>query len=357
MHIHLVQFQILDRQAFQVVGHQVVPTGERIPPPASEAGFKDTAKVPPGQILRVIARFTEYTGNFVFHCHMLEHEDNDMMRQFTVLPRGGHAPVVAAARAEPSRLWPPDRQLEAVRIVGVRDAGGNPAEIHITGVTQDEPISGGEPAAGAQGSDEVEMTGGHSAEGAGPERHDHADLTCVDARIDGLGQVSLRRDRKEDANGRVYRISFMAVGKDGGSAPGSVTVVVPTRSSVRTAVDDGQSFHSLDGCPVTAPEAMAMQAQAMPSRPAPAATALAPPRVQGRTVRAEYSLAEASEVSLSLYDLAGRRVAGVDEVMRDAGNHSAAIALNHLSRGIYFLRMRVAGKSYDQRLVVRSGQQ
>jgi spore coat protein A len=86
MHIHLVLFQILDRQAFQLIGNSVVPTGPRLPPPPTEAGWKDTVQVNPLEITRVIAKFDGYTGEYPYHCHILEHEENDMMRRFLVLP-------------------------------------------------------------------------------------------------------------------------------------------------------------------------------------------------------------------------------------------------------------------------------
>ncbi len=85
MHMHLVFFQVLDRQPFQVISNTIVPTGPRVPPPPEEAGWKDTVQVEPQEITRVIARFDDYPGLFPYHCHILEHEDNDMMRQFWVL--------------------------------------------------------------------------------------------------------------------------------------------------------------------------------------------------------------------------------------------------------------------------------
>jgi cysteine-rich repeat protein len=86
MHLHLVMFQVLDRQAFEVQSGVVVPIGDRQPPSADEAGWKDTVQVPPDRIVRVIARFEDYKGRFPYHCHILEHEDHEMMRQFqTVL--------------------------------------------------------------------------------------------------------------------------------------------------------------------------------------------------------------------------------------------------------------------------------
>ena len=86
MHVHLVQFQVLDRQDFVLGGGgTVVPVGPRLPPPANEAGWKDTVQTQPGQITRVIQRFEDFAGIFPYHCHILEHEDHEMMRQFNLL--------------------------------------------------------------------------------------------------------------------------------------------------------------------------------------------------------------------------------------------------------------------------------
>ncbi len=82
MHMHLVMFQVLDRQDFVMDGDEVIPIGERVPPPPEEAGWKDTVQARPGQITRVIASFEDYNGLFAYHCHILEHEDHEMMRQF-----------------------------------------------------------------------------------------------------------------------------------------------------------------------------------------------------------------------------------------------------------------------------------
>jgi spore coat protein A len=86
MHMHLVFFQVLDRQAFDEIGGQVVPIGSPIPPPPHEMGWKDTVQVGPNEIVRVIAHFDDYEGLFPYHCHILEHEDHEMMREFRVVP-------------------------------------------------------------------------------------------------------------------------------------------------------------------------------------------------------------------------------------------------------------------------------
>jgi cysteine-rich repeat protein len=90
IHLHLVMFQVLDRQAFEVVNGAILPLGSPVPPPPHEAGWKDTVQVGPNEIVRVIMRFVNpldasaptYTGMFPYHCHILEHEDHEMMRQF-----------------------------------------------------------------------------------------------------------------------------------------------------------------------------------------------------------------------------------------------------------------------------------
>ena len=96
IHLHLVRFQILDRQYFHVADYTAsgkVVTGGRPPikAEAGEAGWKDTVQVYPNTITRIIVRFEGYTGHYLWHCHILEHEANDMMRPFEVLPPHGKA--------------------------------------------------------------------------------------------------------------------------------------------------------------------------------------------------------------------------------------------------------------------------
>ena len=75
MHVHLVRFQVLDRQPFG--GGSAMPLD-----PWEINTWKDTVKVPPHTQVRVIARFEDYPGRFPYHCHILDHEDHEMMRQF-----------------------------------------------------------------------------------------------------------------------------------------------------------------------------------------------------------------------------------------------------------------------------------
>ena len=61
-------------------------TADPIPPAAGEAGWKDTVRADPGMVTRIIVKFEGYVGRYVWHCHVLEHEDNDMMRPYDVVP-------------------------------------------------------------------------------------------------------------------------------------------------------------------------------------------------------------------------------------------------------------------------------
>jgi spore coat protein A len=101
MHMHLVQFQVYDRQPFNAalfdadrmagiirpVGNYI--TGPAKPPRPEEMGWKDTVRSMPGEITRIIAKFdvpplTALPAEYVYHCHILEHEENEMMRPFMV---------------------------------------------------------------------------------------------------------------------------------------------------------------------------------------------------------------------------------------------------------------------------------
>ncbi|GJM26448.1 MAG: hypothetical protein DHS20C16_28630 [Phycisphaerae bacterium] len=88
MHVHLDFFQVLYSQSFIVDGENITTNGPRIPPAPNEAGWKDTVMVGPFQLVKVLTRFEDYPGLFPYHCHILEHEDHDMMRQFRAVQYG-----------------------------------------------------------------------------------------------------------------------------------------------------------------------------------------------------------------------------------------------------------------------------
>ena len=90
IHIHLIRFQIIGRTPFDVDRYvstgKIVPTGPTQPPDPNERGWKDTVRAEPGVVNQVIAMFEGFTGRYVWHCHILEHEDQEMMRPMEVIP-------------------------------------------------------------------------------------------------------------------------------------------------------------------------------------------------------------------------------------------------------------------------------
>ena len=91
MHVHEIAFEVVNRQALALdaSGEEVVIpiqlAGDPIPPEPTESGVKDTVIAYPGQVIRIKARFTT-PGQFVWHCHIVEHEDNEMMRPYRIGP-------------------------------------------------------------------------------------------------------------------------------------------------------------------------------------------------------------------------------------------------------------------------------
>ena len=99
IHFHLVNVQVVGRQAFQTRRSDGVSrfTGPFRPAEANEAGWKETVRMNPGEVTQVIMRFdlpsapvpipvSPRTGGheYVWHCHILEHEEHDMMRPLIV---------------------------------------------------------------------------------------------------------------------------------------------------------------------------------------------------------------------------------------------------------------------------------
>jgi spore coat protein A, manganese oxidase len=84
IHVHLVQFEVVEREANGIVR----------PAEAWESGLKDTVVSYPGEITRIKATF-DLVGRYVWHCHILAHEDNEMMRPYVV----GNAPEPGSSGA------------------------------------------------------------------------------------------------------------------------------------------------------------------------------------------------------------------------------------------------------------------
>ncbi len=99
IHIHLVQFQVLGRQGFDInqfkKSGSIVPTTDIRDPQTQEQGWLDTVTTPSGDVTSIVAHFGEIdglfrsiTGRYVWHCHMLEHSNHEMIRPLEVDKKG-----------------------------------------------------------------------------------------------------------------------------------------------------------------------------------------------------------------------------------------------------------------------------
>jgi o-aminophenol oxidase len=102
IHLHLDPFQILTRRpiAYEIPENGIADldltatvTVHRSPDDhlkhvidANERGLKDTIRVNPNELVEIAVHFTTYSGRYMYHCHILEHEDRDMMRPFVTMP-------------------------------------------------------------------------------------------------------------------------------------------------------------------------------------------------------------------------------------------------------------------------------
>jgi FtsP/CotA-like multicopper oxidase with cupredoxin domain len=109
VHVHEVAFQVVDRQAISIdePGMTVAlePGSRPTPPEPWETGYKDTVVAYPGQVTRIKARFGP-GGQFAWHCHIVEHEDNEMMRPYRVGPvqPGQPMPPAMAMKSRAARM-------------------------------------------------------------------------------------------------------------------------------------------------------------------------------------------------------------------------------------------------------------
>lgn len=89
MHVHEVTFEVVDREGLVMDGDEpespLRTNGSVTPPEPWETGFKDTVIAYPGQVTRIKATFAT-PGQYVWHCHIIEHEDNEMMRPYRIGP-------------------------------------------------------------------------------------------------------------------------------------------------------------------------------------------------------------------------------------------------------------------------------
>jgi len=101
IHLHQVQYKVLGRAPFDALAYAnafLVGQGGSFPPPdpttfltgpfqppdPNETGPKDTVRANPGEVTQILVKWNQRRGKFLWHCHILDHEDNEMMRRLLV---------------------------------------------------------------------------------------------------------------------------------------------------------------------------------------------------------------------------------------------------------------------------------
>jgi len=112
-HVHLVQFRLLGRDRYDTHGFDgATDTAATATFTAAgtiddnETGWKDTVRVNPGELVAISARFDGFTGRYMYHCHLLEHEDHDMMRPYVVVPPGLPRGAATTSQGDQSAVGP-----------------------------------------------------------------------------------------------------------------------------------------------------------------------------------------------------------------------------------------------------------
>jgi len=134
------------------------------------------------------------------------------------VPAPNTAPDCSAAVGTPEELWPLDRRMADVSILGVTDPDGDAVALTIISIFQDEPL----------------------ANSYGPD-------SCGDAAGVGTGMASVRAASNGNGDGRVYSIDFTATDTSGATCSSTVMVCVPhDQGEGSTCVDQGPLFDSTD---------------------------------------------------------------------------------------------------------------
>jgi hypothetical protein len=205
-----------------------------------------------------------------------------------------------------------DNTFQLVTLTGATDPDGDPITYEVTGVFQDEALG----------------------------------ALCPDAQIIGVdGYVRRERDNAgAGGNGRVYTVHFIARDDKGGSCTGSATVCVPRGNM---CVNGGELYDSQTECGPGLRGGQSLEQQ-LPSR-----LDIRSIGSNGSGTTLEYSLPTTSDVSLSVYDIAGRHLSTLVNEQRAAGVHTVQWSHGALSKGIYFYRLRAGETTISKSLYVQ----
>jgi hypothetical protein len=212
-------------------------------------------------------------------------------------------PDCSNATASETVLWPPNHSYHGISILGVTDSDpGDAVTITVNSITQDEPLN---------------------TRGDGN--------TCPDGIIED-GGASVRAERTGTpgipGNGRVYAINFTATDSFGATCTGTVNVCVPHDMSDPTCIDDGQRYNSTGDCH----GGNSVQTEV-------AAYGLSVMGVTGNEATIEFAVPKESNVTVGVFDVAGRHLATLENGTLAMGRYTRTWNMSGVSNGLYYVRM------------------
>ena len=204
-----------------------------------------------------------------------------------------------------------------VHVQGIEDPDGDSFTIHVTSITQDEAID--------------------------------SDDSC-DGRVDGDGNASVRAKRNGNGNGRVYHVTFVATDDNGASCEGSVVLCVPhDQGRHNECVDDGQNFHVQGAC-FADDDGDGGDGDGDAQGKKKDEIDLKVTQVAAGVAQVEYTLPTEAQVSLAVYNVAGRRVATILEGRQPAGTGSARWVPVNPAPTVYFVQLRSGDQAVAKRI-------
>ena len=242
-------------------------------------------------------------------------------------------PDCSNAKPSLAEIWPPNHKMVDIEILDVTDPEQNTIEILVTLITQDEPLD---------------------TFGDGSFEPDGAGLGT------SIAQVRAERSgtKKVPGNGRVYEISFTADDGNGGICGGSVGVFVPHDKGKNTVViDDGQFYDSVTG-EVAAPAAkVAADGALLDVGAASSLEAANYPNPFNPTTTIQYSLQQAGQVRLSIYNILGQELRTLVDAFQSPGVHHVEwdgtdFTGQRAAPGIYLYRLQAGDQVRLQKLML-----
>jgi len=296
--------------------------------PSFEVQAPVPATLAPGEDMKVEVRFQpSLEGRIEGKLYLRSTTTVELIAQDVELAGTGvtnRPPDCSVARATPSELWPPSHELVPIAIEGVTDPDGDPVTIEVTSVTQNEDFHG-------------------------------SGSSCPDAVVED-GAAWVRAERAGPESSRLYEIGFTARDPSGASCEGAVRVCVPHD---RGAEDPGAGNEGAPaGCEGGGPAVSSLgpcpeaRRQLSEDAAAPGRLALRTGQEDGGSVAIDFTLAKAGEMSLAIFDLAGRRVATLGSGWRGAGSQRAVWSTAGVSAGMYFCRIRTGSEEIVRPVLV-----